>query len=136
MQKVVFFDGDCMLCHKAIQFILKHEKAPVLQFCSLQDAAHIAAFKNLGISAEGNSVVFLENGFVYTKAAAAFRLCAYLYRPWSFLQYLSIVPAFISTSVYELIANNRFKIWGRANSCLLINRRYESRILGIKKGSV
>lgn len=110
---ILFYDGDCSLCNKTVQFILNHEAEtsyPIL-FCSLQskyakqtlDKYHYN-FNQL------TTLVLLKDETVYYKSTAALYITNFLKAPYKWLVVLKIIPLFIRDSVYNYIAKNRKKL--------------------------
>jgi predicted DCC family thiol-disulfide oxidoreductase YuxK len=117
---VIFFDGFCNLCNGAVQFILKHDHKDVFRLAALQsDAAkNYLAEKHLeNIGAD--SIVLFENGKVYTRSTAALRIARRLSGLWPALYVFIMVPSFIRDYFYNLVAKNRYKVWGKRASCML-----------------
>ncbi len=110
---ILFYDGDCALCNKSVQFVIDHEKEnaqPVL-FCALQsDFAKQALAKFNYNFNEVSTLVLLLDDVVYYKSTAALNLTKYLKAPYSWLIVFKIVPGFIRDGVYNFVAKNRKRI--------------------------
>ena len=129
-QKIVFFDGYCNLCSGAVQFIIKHDKHQQFHFASLQGTAAAQLLPaHLTISQGVDSIVFLENGKFYTKGTAALRIAKYLKFPINLSYVFMLVPAFIRNVVYDWIARNRYKWFGKKEVCWLPSPELSSRFL-------
>jgi predicted DCC family thiol-disulfide oxidoreductase YuxK len=115
---ILFFDGVCNLCSASVQFIIEHERAPTLRFASLQSGLAQRLLPALGIDPTAlESLVFLEGGVASTRSTAAIRLSRHLRRPWSFLPFFSWVPKFLADAMYLLVAKNRYRLFGKKESC-------------------
>ena len=125
---LVFYDGNCMLCSNTIQFLLKKDKRKNLRYASQQGETfkHFAVDKT---TAAESSVIFLKDGMVYTKSAAALAIVKELPYPWRLLYAFIIVPGFIRNAVYSLIARNRKKWFGETDSCYLGSKEYASQFI-------
>ena len=116
-QKIVFFDGDCNLCNGSVDFLMRKDQKRKLKFASLQGetAKNFLSgedIKNLG------SVLFFSNGKLYKKSTAALKIGKELGGLYKFLSKIfSLVPNFIRDAVYSLIAKNRYKLFGKRDSC-------------------
>lgn len=127
---IIFFDGYCNLCRYSVQFILKRDKSEQLMFSSLQsDAAkelllHYKTKNNLG-----NSVLFLEQNKVYEKSEAVLRILTYLNIPYRFLTVFKILPRKMRDKLYDFVANNRFKWFGRKDICYRNENRFIERFI-------
>ncbi|WP_226294363.1 DCC1-like thiol-disulfide oxidoreductase family protein [Aquimarina algicola] len=117
---VVLFDGVCNLCNGWVQFILKREKDQRYQFASLQSDIGQRLLAQYSIDTNLSSIVVIEQGNVYQKSDAVLRICSHLNAPWSFLALFTIVPRFIRNKVYDVIATNRYKWFGKQQQCALL----------------
>jgi predicted DCC family thiol-disulfide oxidoreductase YuxK len=110
---VLFFDGDCSLCNKTVQFILKHERKitePVF-FCSLQSAYAKQALSKYNYNFNQlSTLVLLVNDTVYYKSDAALYITKFLKAPYSWGAVYTAIPLSIRNSFYDFIASNRKKL--------------------------
>ncbi len=116
---IILFDGVCNLCNGWVRFILNHEKDPLYHFASLQSKT---AKKLLGTTLPQNlsSIVLIEDNSVYQKSDAVLRICKNLRVPWSFASILFIVPRALRNLVYDCIATNRYRWFGKQKQCELL----------------
>ncbi len=116
---VILFDGVCNLCNGAVQFIIRHDKKNRFLFTSLQSDAGQKLLQQYKYPAgELNSFVLIDNG-VYLKSTAAL-LVAKSLNGWLPLLYgFIILPKFIRDSVYNFIAKNRYKWFGKKEECMI-----------------
>ena|SRR5579871_3252245 len=128
---VVLFDGDCSLCNRSVQFILRRDPARRFQFASLQSPAAPRLLGEMGRSVEGlpNSVVLLEQGKIYTRSTAALRIARHLVYPWPLVGIFLLIPAVIRDFVYNWIARNRYRWFGKQQACLLPTPEIQGRFL-------
>lgn len=127
---VILFDGICNLCNGAVQFVIRHDKKGVFRFASLQSdagqallAAHHLPQNNF------NSFVLIENDEAFTKSTAALKAAKQLNGMIRLLYGFIIVPAFIRDFIYKVIANNRYKWFGKQESCMIPSPELQSRFL-------
>jgi predicted DCC family thiol-disulfide oxidoreductase YuxK len=110
---ILFFDGDCSLCNKTVQFILKHERKttePIL-FCSLQSAYARQALSKYNYNFnELNTLVLSIDDKVFYKSDAALNVTKYLEIPYIWVIICKIIPQFIRDGIYNYIAKNRKKL--------------------------
>lgn len=128
LNRVVFYDGDCLLCSKTIQFLLKKDKRRTLRYAPQQGET----FKHFVIDKEiasESSVIFLKDGAVYTKSSAALGIAKELPYPWKLLYAFIIVPGFIRNLLYDLIARNRKTWFGKTDSCYRGSKEYTGQFL-------
>ena len=127
---VILFDGICNLCNNAVQFVLKHDKKKLFRFASLQSDFGKSILIKYGLPPDNfNSFVLILNGKAYTKSTAALSVAKMLSGPMKLLYGFIIVPAFIRNGVYNVIANNRYKWFGKKESCMLPSPDVAARFL-------
>jgi predicted DCC family thiol-disulfide oxidoreductase YuxK len=117
---VILFDGVCNLCNRSVQFVIKRDKDKIFRFAPLQGkfGQHLLQKFHLDPT-DLNSFVLLEGDRVYRRSSAALRVAKQLKGGWKFLYGLMIVPPFIRNAVYNLIARNRYKWFGKRNECMI-----------------
>ena len=117
---IVFFDGVCNLCNASVAFIIKRDKKKMLRFASLQsDFARVQLPHELTTQNAISSIILLVEGKVYKKSTAALRITKYLRGLWPVAYIFVIVPRFIRDGVYNFIAKNRYKWFGKRQECLI-----------------
>ncbi|MFD2583820.1 thiol-disulfide oxidoreductase DCC family protein [Pedobacter vanadiisoli] len=121
MQKpVIFFDGVCNLCNSSVQFVIAHDKKDQFRFTPLQgDYAKEMLPEFNADQQKLNTILLLVNGKLYTKSSAALRIARKLNGLIPLLYVFLIVPKFIRDWFYDMIAKNRYKWWGKQESCWL-----------------
>lgn len=126
---VLFFDGDCLLCSKTVQWIIKNDKKGIINFCSLEDG------RKAGIIGLGNDTVvlyYLQEKHQKSQAIAqVFKLLGGFYRYLGYI--ITLVPSFISNRIYDFVAKNRYRWFGRKVNCLIPDREWSHRILSREK---
>lgn len=113
------FDGVCVLCSGAVRFVLKVESAPKMRFAAVQSDSGQALLAQIGLPGMTDSFVFIENGQVFLRSEAAFRLAAHLRAPWRWGRFLRILPRRLTDWLYDRIAANRYAWFGRTETCLI-----------------
>ncbi|WP_231464890.1 thiol-disulfide oxidoreductase DCC family protein [Pedobacter sp. Leaf132] len=117
-QPVIFFDGICSLCNASVQFVIEHDKKNYFKFTALQGNYARAVLPKFAVNPEIlNSTLLLENGKLYTKSSSALRVAKKLNGLWPLLYGFIIIPKFIRDWFYDIIAKNRYKWWGKQESC-------------------
>ena len=117
---VVLFDGVCNLCNSVVQFVIKQDRKSRFRFASLQSPFGQQILHRFNLpNTEFNSFIYLENGKLYTKSTAALRLAKTLGGPWKLLYGFMLVPPFIRNGVYNWVARNRYKWYGKQETCWL-----------------
>jgi predicted DCC family thiol-disulfide oxidoreductase YuxK len=130
-KQILFFDGFCNLCTGSVQFIIKRDKKNKLQFASLQSEAGQQMLQKFGLpTQELNSLIFVDDNIIYQKSTGALRIAKYLSGAWPLAYGLTIIPAFIRNAVYNWVAKNRYKWFGKKNECWLptpeLNKKFIS----------
>ena len=129
-KKIVLFDGVCNLCSNSVQFILKRDKKQQFLFGSLQGKYGQEMLKKYQLPAnEFNSFLLIEGDILYTKSSGALRMLKHIGGWWSLLYAFIIVPKFIRDGIYNWIAKNRYKWFGKMNECWLPRPEWKARFL-------
>jgi len=127
---VIFFDGVCNLCNRAVQFIIKRDKKEQFQFASLQGKTGHEFLKKFNLAENDlNSFMLFEGDKVYTRSTAALRITKKLGGGWKILYGLMIIPGFIRNFVYNVIAKNRYKWFGKKKECMVPTAGLKERFL-------
>lgn len=117
---VILFDGVCNLCNASVQYIIKHDKRRLFRFASLQSAFGEKLLKKNNLPANAfNSFILFKNNIIYTRSTAALLVAKELAGSIKLLYVFMVIPKFIRNAVYNLIAKNRYKWFGKTESCWL-----------------
>jgi predicted DCC family thiol-disulfide oxidoreductase YuxK len=117
---VLFFDGNCGLCNRSIQFILNHERQAKLKFSSLDSSFAKSVFQELNLKSDINeSILFYRNGKFYQKSTAVLHLIPLLNWYVRGFCVFWIVPRFLRDLIYDFIARHRQKTFPKF--CLKTN---------------
>ena len=120
---VILFDGVCNLCNSAVQWVIERDKEGRFDFASLQsDAARRELLKVMGakeIDELPDSIVLIDSDGVHVRSAAALRILRGL-GSWFLLLRLGIVlPRPIRDAIYDMVARNRYRWFGRRATCMI-----------------
>lgn len=125
---VIYFDGVCNLCNGMVQFIIKHDRKKLFRFAALQSEpgkALCLKFKN-----QLPDTILLEyNQRVYTKSGAVLRIALLLGGVWVLAGAAYIIPGVLRDNVYDWVAHNRYKWYGRRDKCMMPAPELETRFL-------
>lgn len=117
---IILFDGVCNLCNNTINFIIRHDKNDIFKFAPLQSSVSDELLRSFPLSQNKlDSIVLLENGKKYTQSSAALRIAKKLSGGYPILYGLMIIPKFVRDWVYSIIAKNRYKWFGKKDSCMI-----------------
>lgn len=131
MQKIILFDGICNLCNGSVIFVLEREKKPIFLFASIQSEAGKELLEWCGLPSDYNqAVVLIDNGRIYLGSTAALKIGKELIFPWSILSLIGLmVPKIIRDWMYSLIANNRYRWFGKREICMVPTERLTTRFV-------
>ena len=130
-KKIILFDGVCNLCDASVQFIIKHDKNDAFRFVAIQSELGQNIIKYLGIdTSKTDSIILYEPGIAYYfKAEAALNIAKEL-NSWHSILYVFIhVPNFIKNGIYDFIAKNRYKWYGKKEACLIPTPELKAKFL-------
>lgn len=130
---VVLFDGVCNFCNDSVNFIIDRDPNDNFRFASLQSKTGQELLAKLNLPTENfDSVVLVQNGKLYQKSDAALRIANELKGAWSIFGKMRWVPRFIRDGVYNFIANNRYRFFGKKeDACVLPTPERRERFLEI-----
>jgi predicted DCC family thiol-disulfide oxidoreductase YuxK len=129
MENIILFDGVCNLCNSSVQFIIKRDPMGHFNFASLQSEIGQKLVEQYGIPKGIESIIYIENNKVFIKSSAALRISRKLNGYWRYLTILSILPSSFRDFFYDVIAKNRYKWFGKKESCLLPTKETKKRFL-------
>ena len=127
---VLLFDGVCNVCNEYVQFILKRDSKGFFRFASLQSDAGKAILRKYNLPTDTiDTVVMIENQIAYTRSDVGIRMTRYMGGLWPLLYGLIIIPKAIRDAIYNWIAKNRYKWFGKKESCMIPNPKWRDRFL-------
>lgn len=120
-QPLLLFDGVCNLCNAAVQWVIARDPKGRVQLASLQSDAARKELDAAGTSADDlpDSMVLIDKAGVHTRSTAAIRVAMALGFPYALLAVFLIVPRPVRDVVYAWIARNRYRWFGRRDSCMM-----------------
>lgn len=130
-KKIILFDGVCNLCNSAIQFVIKRDKKDLFRFVALQSDLGKEICNYIGVDQkETDSIILYEPGIAYYhKSEAALKIASYLGSFYSLSSIFKIVPKKISDSVYDYVAKNRYRWYGKKESCMIPTPELKAKFL-------
>ncbi len=129
-QPVVLFDGVCNLCNGAVKFIIRHDKKKVFLFASLQSEAGQKLLGQYNFPADEHSTsILIDKGKAYTRSTGSLMVEKKLNGLWPVLYSYIIIPAFIRDSIYNWISTNRYKWFGKKETCIVPTPELKARFL-------
>ncbi|MTD31312.1 thiol-disulfide oxidoreductase DCC family protein [Planomicrobium sp. YIM 101495] len=116
---IILFDGDCNFCDSSVQFIIQHDPAGYYQFASLQSDIGRELRAKHSIPEDVDSLVLVDQKRAYVKSDAALRVANHLTGLWKLAYYLKSFPRPLRDGAYDLVAKNRYKVFGKLDQCQL-----------------
>ena len=127
---IVLFDGVCNFCEGTVKFVLEKDKNGIFRFAPLQSKVGQDYLQKFGLSTTDlDTFVLVVGDKYYTRSTAGLKLLKRLPFPWSMAYGFIVVPSFIRDAVYKLVANNRYKIWGKKDACMMPTQEMRERFL-------
>lgn len=130
-KKIILFDGVCNLCDNTVQYIIKHDKKDVFRFVPLQSEIGQQIINYIGIdTSKTDSIILYQPGHsYYYKAEAAMKIAKELGGFLSLISLFSFLPDWLSNSVYDYVARNRYKWYGKKDQCMLPTPEMKAKFL-------
>ena len=130
-KKIILFDGVCNLCDTAVQMIIKHDKKDVFRFVALQSDLGQEIIKHIGIDTINiNSIILYQPGIAYYyKSEAALEIAKNLSGVFYLATIFSIFPTSFNNCIYDYIAKNRYKWYGKKKTCLIPTKELQAKFL-------
>jgi predicted DCC family thiol-disulfide oxidoreductase YuxK len=142
MHPILLYDGVCGLCNRFVQFILRRDRHAIFRFAPLQGdfAVRILARHNLSLTCvdtlyvvvnpESDNPGLESTELLLSRSDAALYVFQHLTAPWRAAGFLlRLLPKRLRDSAYNLIARNRYRIFGRFDTCALPNPQHKGRFL-------
>lgn len=130
MTAIVLFDGECNFCDASVQFIIKRDQKGFFNYASLQSEVGQDLLREHDIPQDIDSFMLIEDGKAYMRSAAALRIARHLDGAWKLLYGFIVVPAPIRDAIYDYIAANRYKWFGKKDDhCMLPSPEVRQRFL-------
>lgn len=129
MHKIVLFDGDCHFCNKSVQFIIKRDPHKHFQFASQQSEIGKKFLSEVKAPLNLDSLILIANNRYYDKSSAALRICRFLRGGWKVFMILLIIPKPFRDFVYTIVANNRYRLFGKISYCPIPSAEDRERFL-------
>ena len=117
MEFIIFFDGYCHLCNHFLNWVVQHDTKSACVFAPLQGTT-AAKYLNEDFRKNPQTVVVWFNGKIFVKTKAVSVVLKKLSLPYKIIgQVLSIIPTVLADYIYDVVANNRYRWWGRRDQC-------------------
>lgn len=130
-KKIILFDGVCNLCNGSVQFVIKRDKKDIFRYAALQSEAGQQLVTQRHIDTNKvDSIILIEPGVAYyTKSDAALEIAQELGGLWRLSTIFTWIPTSIRNSIYDFVAKNRYKWFGKQESCMIPTPELKAKFL-------
>jgi predicted DCC family thiol-disulfide oxidoreductase YuxK len=127
---IILFDGVCNFCNSTINLVMKHDKKNYFLFAPLQSGIGQELLKKHNInSVDTDSIILVENNKAYIKSTAALRIAKKMGRLYPLLYGMIVIPPFLRNLVYDYVAKNRYKWFGKKDSCMVPTKEMRDKFI-------
>jgi predicted DCC family thiol-disulfide oxidoreductase YuxK len=125
---ILIFDGVCILCSRLVKFVIRRDRSAKITFAQLQSPAGQSLLQRFDLRADDiDTVVYITGQKLHLKSSAILCLLKDMGGTWSLFYGFIIIPEFIRDYFYNLIARNRYRIFGKTESCMMPDPDIEKR---------
>lgn len=130
MYHIILFDGVCNLCNSSVNFVIRHDSKNKFKFAALQSDTGNELVQKYEIDPrETDSIILIQGKNHYIKSSAALRIAKDLSGVYPLLFVFMIIPPFIRNWVYDYIAKNRYKWYGKMDNCMIPTKELKDKFL-------
>lgn len=127
---IIVFDAECLLCSANAQFVLNHDRRGRFLLASMQGEAGSALYRRFGIDpADPDTLIVVEGDRVRRDSDAILAIWAGLGWPWRAATMFRLVPRALRDLVYRWVARNRYRLFGKRDTCWLPDPAFRDRML-------
>ena len=127
---VILFDGVCNLCNGSVLFILNRDPSGIFRFAPLQSETGKNLLSKFDLPNDKlDSIILVENNEYYLRSTAALKILQRLGALWKIVYVFMLVPRPVRDYIYEIVARNRYKWYGKRAECMIPSSDIESRFL-------
>lgn len=127
---IILFDAECILCSANAQFVLTHDRKKRFRLAAMQGEVGSGLYRRFGIDPTNpDSIIVVDGDKMLRDSDAVLAIYAGLGWPWKALALFRLVPRFIRDPLYLFVARNRYRIFGRRESCWLPSPEFRDRLL-------
>ncbi|RJP59068.1 MAG: thiol-disulfide oxidoreductase DCC family protein [Ignavibacteriales bacterium] len=128
-EQIILFDGVCNFCNGSVNFLIKRDPNGIFKFAPLQSEIGQQLITKNNITGEIDSIILVKENIVYIKSDALIEIIKELKWYWKMLIIVKILPKKFRDLLYDLIANNRYKWFGKMDSCMIPDENVKSRFI-------
>ena len=123
---IIVFDGLCVMCNSFLKWVLENDKGDKYLFANIQSDFYM---KSMDINKSIDSIILIKENNIFYESEAIKYILKDLDKFFLLQLVLNVTPKFISNFFYKIIANNRYKIFGKKDKCELPNKNLLSKFL-------
>lgn len=130
-KQIILFDGICNLCDNTVLKIIQYDKHDKFRFASLKGELGLQILKHIGVDPNTtDSIVLYQPGVAYyLKSQAAFKIASQIQGPYKLVSFLRVLPHWFTDKIYDYIAKNRYKWYGKKQQCSMPNTQLVQKFL-------
>lgn len=130
-KKIILFDGVCNLCNSSINYVIDKDKNDEFLFLALQSDLGKELQSYLGISPDNldSIILYIPNEAYYIKSTAALKIMTHFSGLWKLMSIFNIIPTKLRDVIYDLVAKNRYKWYGKQLQCRVPTPELKSKFL-------
>ena len=135
---IILYDGVCGLCNHFIQFVLRRDKTDRFRFAALQSEFARNVLREHGVNPQALDTMYLLLNYsqpderLAARSDAAVQILAELGGMWRGLAaMMRLLPPWFRDKAYNLIARNRYQLFGKYQTCQIPDEKYRSKFLGL-----
>ena len=130
-KKIILFDGICNLCNSSVQYVIKHDKKDVFRFVAIQSELGQRIINHIGISKRhiDSIILYIPGRAYFYKSTAALEIAKRLGGIFTYTTIFRIIPSGIRDVLYDYVAKNRYKWYGKKESCMVPTPELKSKFL-------
>tara|TARA_B100001179_G_C18603908_1_gene412621 strand:- start:3064 stop:3495 length:432 start_codon:yes stop_codon:yes gene_type:complete len=134
-KKTILFDGECNLCDRSVQLLLKNDPQDTFRFVSLQSTTGKKIQHEYGIDTSYQNSIIVINDYVnyMAKSSAILSLTRSMGKLWPLLNIFWVIPKSIRDSLYDYIAARRYQWFGRKNTCMVMTDDIRHKFIDYEK---
>lgn len=124
------FDGRCVLCSTGVRWLMRFDGENKVNIASAQSATGAALYRHYGKQMD-DSYLLIADGRAWEKSAGYIKLAAVLGGGWHIFRIFALIPTFLRDSLYDLVARNRYRWFGKSDYCALLDDQQKKHLLDI-----
>ena len=126
---IILFDGVCNLCNNFVPFLIKFDKNNIFRFAAMQTKAGENIIQEYGVLNDRKSIILIKEWVVLYKSDAIIEIARQITGWPSILKYGFLFPKFLRDGIYDLIAKNRYSLFGKKETCMVPTEEDRNRFL-------